>query len=838
MKRAHAIKFLAVVTAVALVAACDQRTPVVPKITGGGSGSTVKGAPVVSIDTVQPSPVNVGDSIFVAVHIVEDSSIASLTIQGLTVKGSVILGTLSVANRYTPVSVGNFRPALRDTVILRYLHPATPVDTSLDSLVLVASATDNSGKVGADTVIVRVVTGPKVTFLTPLPTTQIYAGGDVGVTAEAVHPDGVSSITITVKSQGTWPTPVNYTTTGNFPLGPKDTTWSGMFTVPLNAPVGGRLLFTASAIDVNNKPGSVATMSLLVKGQDTTPPLVTQVVSPRIELTDSVLVNSSGSSATVTIGVIVKDSVGTEIRRDSIAVATPLNNVTQWIHLPLTNAEQGRNLRISTFAIDRLGRKGYSVSNGTTVAQPTMARAWSDTTVVVYGRTYPVPNVAANTMMADIAVDATHGNVFVSNMNYNRLEVWQNSTKNFLQSSIPVGSQPWGLAFGNSPDTLFVANSGGTNISRVFVGSGTMGEVLSQRMLTRNTYLFNVTQTVDANTGRITLSLTGPFSYSDRPQYIAVAKSGRIYYSTLPTPHNTAGTIRWLDPSYPVPDPHQIWQYGSGSGSAVSQWALLNVDSAAVIHITGNSPPSDTLVLWDHPYGQATGTLEARNPDVLTAVAQLAGLGSDVEAVGGLDINSLALTDTTFVGISGDRTWVAFGEGNTGGAGRIMMVNDPSGSMPGFFSPSVAVTDILDNANERVFGIAVDSTGATVASHGAQSYFASIQNPFHLRLQGKYDSFDNGAGIAFSPGANGYQTASAADRLAFVGSQSGFIEIVDIAYFISRGKLTLKGNLYGPLRVSRPFPGDPANVVLKLFGLSSTGLVVIDLTAADIKPGP
>jgi hypothetical protein len=38
--------------------------------------------------------------------------------------------------------------------------------------------------------------------------------------------------------------------------------------------------------------------------------------------------------------------------------------------------------------------------------------------------------------------------------------------------------------------------------------------------------------------------------------------------------------------------------------------------------------------------------------------------------------------------------------------------------------------------------------------------------------------------------------------------------------------------------VSRPFPGDPANVVLKLFGLSSTGLVVIDLTAADIKPGP
>src|SRR5438270_3990230 len=148
MKRAHAIKCLAVVTAIALVAACDQRTPVVPRITGGGGsgGSTVKGAPVVSIDTVQPSPVNVGDSILVAVHIVEDSSITSLTIQGLTVKGSADLGTLSIADRYTPVTVNGFRPALRDTVIRRYLHPATPVDTSLDSLVLIANASDNSGK--------------------------------------------------------------------------------------------------------------------------------------------------------------------------------------------------------------------------------------------------------------------------------------------------------------------------------------------------------------------------------------------------------------------------------------------------------------------------------------------------------------------------------------------------------------------------------------------------------------------------------------------------------------------------------------------------------------------
>jgi hypothetical protein len=839
MKRAHVIKFAAVVAAIALVAACDQRTGLAPKINGGGSGGGVKGAPVVSIDTVQPSPVNIGDSILVAVHVKDDSAITSLQIMGLTVHGSVDLGTLSVSNRYSPVTVpasGPFRASLRDTVIRRYIQPLTPIDTSLDSLVIIAQATDNSSLVGADTVVVRVVTGPKVDFINPLSTTQVFAGGDMGILAHATHVDGVRSITINVKSQGTWPTPVNYTTTGTFALGPKDTTWPGTVNVPLNAPVGGRLLFTASGIDVNGKPGSVASLTLAVKGQDTVPPLVKQTVSPRIELTDSVLVNTSGSSATTIIGVIVKDSVGTEIRRDSITVATPLNNVSQWIRLPLTNAEQGRNLRITTFAYDRLGRRGYSVASGVTVSQPNAAAAWSDTTVVVYGRTYPLPNAGSNTVVGDIAVDTAHGNVFVSNINNNRLEVWQNASKTFASSGIPVGSQPWGLAFGNSVDTLYVANSGGTNLSRVFVGAGTKAEVLAQRILTRNTYAFVVTETIDANTGRISLSLQGPISYSDRPQYVAVSKAGRVYYSTMPTAAAPAGTIRWLDPSLPVPDPQQIWQYGTSTGAGQAMWVLFNVDSAFVQHFTGQTIKSDILTVYDHPYGQLSGTLVGSDSDVVSAVSKL-GPTSDADLVANLDIGSLALTDTTFMAVSGDKTWIAFGEGNTGGAGRIMMVNDPTGAQPGFFSPGVAVRDLIDNANERVYGVAVDSTGTTVASHGDQSYFASINNPFHLRLQGKYDSFDNGAGVAFHPGANGYTTVSS-DRLAFVGSQSGYIEIVDIAYFLQRGKLALKGNLYGPLRASRPFAGDPPGTILKLFGLTTAGLVVIDLTAADIRPAP
>ena len=50
--------------------------------------------------------------------------------------------------------------------------------------------------------------------------------------------------------------------------------------------------------------------------------------------------------------------------------------------------------------------------------------------------------------------------------------------------------------------------------------------------------------------------------------------------------------------------------------------------------------------------------------------------------------------------------------------------------------------------------------------------------------------------------------------------------------------MATKFNLYGPLRASLPFPGDPASVVFKLFGLSAKGLVVVDVTATDLLPGP
>jgi hypothetical protein len=169
-----------------------------------------------------------------------------------------------------------------------------------------------------------------------------------------------------------------------------------------------------------------------------------------------------------------------------------------------------------------------------------------------------------------------------------------------------------------------------------------------------------------------------------------------------------------------------------------------------------------------------------------------------------------------------------------------MMIHD-DGSVPNrytYASPSINIQDLVNNASDVLYGIALDKNGKTLAVHGAESYFSLVSQPFTQRLQGKKTTFNVGSGVAFHPNADGVTTPQA-DRLAFVASANGSIEMIDIAYYdYNRGSLATKFNLYGPLRASLPFPGDDPSVKFKLFGLSPKGLVVIDVTGADIAAGP
>ncbi len=55
--------------------------------------------------------------------------------------------------------------------------------------------------------------------------------------------------------------------------------------------------------------------------------------------------------------------------------------------------------------------------------------------------------------------------LYLSNLTLHRLEVLDLANQTF-QPFVEVGSQPWGLGLSRNSDTLFVANSGGTSISR------------------------------------------------------------------------------------------------------------------------------------------------------------------------------------------------------------------------------------------------------------------------------------------------------------------------------------------------------------------------------------
>jgi hypothetical protein len=851
MMRSNLVRLAAVAAGVVLVASCDARIPTVGTGTTGGttSGSGTKNnknqrPPTIVIDSpLVGTLVNVGDSVLVTVRLHDDIGLTNATITGFTQTGSIDLGTFKETARYTSVPIpvsGTFRPGLKDTTVRRFLQPISAADTALDSLIIKVIARDSLSL--ADTVQTRVniVSGPKVDVVSPSNGDSIPAGVGLSVTARAQHPDGINRIDIRVRGESSWPTKLDTTITQVFTTAPRDVSFSAVARIPVNAPVRSKITVTATAVDVNRQPGASAPVVAFVRAAGAAIPRVTQTVSPKTEYADSVTVRATGEAITL-VGIIIRDSTGTVVQIDSLPLAAPFNaNVQANIPLNLPPSQQGKKLGITAFAVDQAGRTGYAVAGTNLGSQGSLSAGLVDSTLVVYGRTYSLPRQGT---IGDVVVDAPRGHVFLSNTAFNLLEVWQQQSatqKGFSAGGIPVGSLPWGLFVANNPDTLLVANSGGTNISRVFIGSSdatTLHEDLAKRILTRNTYVFTVVIQKDENTGKVRITGDGPFSYSDRPQYIAQSKGGRIFYSTRPTPTAPAGTIRWLDPSLPVPDPRQIWQYGTFLKTTQQLYALFNVDSIAIGATSPTSFNSDTLFVWDHPYGQKSGVIAVQDTFPLNAVAAAVAGGSDAEAVFRLDVGSLALTDTTFAAASGNRNWIAFGEGHTTGAGRTIMVADSVGPVPNFFSPLVTITDLTDNASERVFGLAIDKSGGTVASQGLQSYFSAVNDPFHLRLQGKFDSADDGAGIAFHPNADGTLT-SADSRLAFVAASNGSIEVVDVAYYIRRGRLPLKNPIYGPLRISLPMPGDPPSVILKLYAISEKGLIVIDLTAADIKPGP
>ncbi|HEX5971781.1 MAG TPA: hypothetical protein VFY85_07650 [Gemmatimonadaceae bacterium] len=799
---------------------------------------------------------NIGDQLFVRVNLHDNVGLKTVKFYAVSPRGDIALGTADTVMRYDTVTAPQngalFRTGLTDTLDLRrYLSPRTPVDTLPGKLLVYGVVTDMAGNVTRDTVSITMTKGPNVTLLAPIQGDSLTRGTKLRISVSATSGVGVTNLGFDVKS-GTsgpvWPTPVvaTYDTT----ISPANKN-AGPFTVdidiPPDAPSKGILTIAPHATDVNFQPGVPTPQDFAVRVGAAPPPLVRQTIAARVELTDSVTVYASGAALTQ-VGYVIRDVESPNTRVDSNAVTANSSSFgPKGITFNLATKWQGKRVSISAFAKDSAGNIGWAApaSVNTPVTDTTkMAR---DTALVVYGRTYALPT-ARNGLIADVVVDQPRGNVFLSNIGASRLEVWQEASRTFDPTGIFVGSQPWGMTISRTNgDTMYVANSGGTNLSRVYIGAASpsgMKEDLAHRIDTRISLLYKVTEARDAATGKIRLTLKGPILFSDRPQYIqqAAGANGRLYLSTKPTTASgQRGTIRYLDTAAPAPDQRFILAFAS-AGSDPNSYLIANIDAASITPAPANSSASDVLTLCDHASGSTDPqTCASSDQGIAATVAALQATvpQSDVDAQVNLDETSLGLTDTTYAAASANGEWIAFGEGHRSPYSRAFLLRDDGTNPNGYTyaSPSLNIQDLINNASDQIFGLALDKTGQTMGLHGAETYFAKVSQPFTQRLSGKYATFGQGGGIAFHPNADGTSTPQS-DRLTFVASSNGTIEMVDLAYFTSRGTLATKANLYGPLRASLPFPGDDPSVILKLFGLSANGLVVIDVTAADIQPGP
>ena len=898
--RSHIVRLAAVVLSIAALASCDTG-PVTPKFGNGIAGGSTGTAPItppnpntpdtggVGIVILDPANtgqlINVGDSILIQVRAFDDRELDQIRIQGMKYTGDPDLGSLVEVIRYptvfAPVANGlPFRAGLTDTIIRRYLKPATPVDSSLDSLIIMAIATDAAGNVDTTLRRVNLVSGPSVTLLAPSAGDSVPQSVPMNFSVRVQSNAGVRIVTTRVQGETTWPATaaLDQTFVDTISGTQRDVTILHSQLIPANAPPGGRITITASATDITGNPGSAAPRVVFVRQLGTTAPRVTQTIPDRMEITDSITVTANGDGI-ASVGFRIRDLNGNILKDSSVSTLPIASNVRRDMQINLLSIHQGKSVRVSTYAVDQLGVRGYSIAPSAPGSQTDSLLAHTDSSLIVYGQSFALPRDGT---VGDLQVDTTRSRVLISNMNANRLEVWENAVRSFDVNGVAVGSQPWGMAMSVHPDTLLVANSGGTNISRVFLGTvgggvSTMREDLAQRIRTRTNFLWQFTEAFDG-AGAQHFSEPIPILYSDRPQFIGQTSDTVIYFSTRPTTSAPEGTVRYIDPRQAFPD-LRSFVFVRELTSTVRNYVLVDIDS--VNNQTQGTGFNDTLFVYDHRPGTnlpsdvvriptiAGGTAaggDDRFPNGLipgprTAIMALDSLYASPgvcevrktqfllikqttlpncsDATLLINVDPVGITDTTFVALSADKNWIAFGQGNANPGFMMMGQATPNSGLPPFFSPLITQFDLTNQASERVFGLAIDSTGLTIAAHGSQSFFSAVDLPFHLRLQGIYaDAGTGGAGIAYHPRANG--TASpTCERLGFVADGAKAIHATDLAFFIRRGRFDLKHQLYGPIRVSRPLAGDDPTIILKLYGVSLTGgLTVIDLRTADITDVP
>ena len=816
----------------------------------GTSGSSVQDGEIPVVNIQQPSSVSasaipLGDSVLVTADIRDDAGVSSVVFEGISFRGDPALGTDSEVPRFVSKTV-DFVPPVTDTTISRYLV-ALP-DTILETTQIIVTAFDTVGNSGADTVPL-ILGGPEVLFTNLVGGEIVQSGATLGLRVQARDGAGVRQVEITVTGiTGVVPSLILK------PISPVLDSLVLDTIVDIPAGAAGTMTITARAwntLDVIGQAGPFTVTVTSAAGVDDVPPGVqlTATSNERLELQDLINVdvtsvdNNQGSGIVRTGYTVLGISPtrgDTLVISDEVTFASPRTGTVQQLfdfqvfnHDPLQLPDT-MLYEVFGYSVDASGNCAASVGEPQLVSYVcglqgvnTVAEnrtGFRLTRVIVGGRTVLLPSGGK---ILDGVIDPVRRNLYLSNFELNQVEVFRlEKDKEFFLDAVAVGSQPWGLALNHCygavvlgcGDTLLVANSGGTNITSVFLeglsGDTPGAEIPASRILTPDNLVFNV-KLENSDVGNV-WNVTALNVYSDRPQFLAMDQNRQIHFSTWPTEVGSErGTIRRAfvpAPTVAVPNPrpevqfHELQIPGPGEENA---WGILHINNASL----GRNP---SFLMSDHlPGDLSIGITELVNSDFLETVhfPNFAATGSDMTLFSKpFTVEDLGLTDTTFVAASGDGRAVAFGEGNAVLDGRRIMVYQAGTDA---ITAGLQTEDLGINKDDFISGLGLNFDASLGVARGSTAYFFTMD----LRLQGSRALVPGGSGAVMHPL---HANAVALDNpggsfqpnthLVFIGSGANSIDVYDTFHFFPLGRVSIKDVITGPLRAVLPFPEDNAGL--------------------------
>ena len=225
--------------------------------------------------------------------------------------------------------------------------------------------------------------------------------------------------------------------------------------------------------------------------------------------------------------------------------------------------------------------------------------------------------------------------------------------------------------------------------------------------------------------------------------------------------------------------------------------------------------------------GDRSSNATGHGDDAAAAAAAIGGANDVITRAGRWSVENVGFHDTTYVSASGNGAWVVFGEGSISPVGRIIMYEAATDVVSG----AIAVSDLMINGSETVRGIGLNNDGTLGVALGSleASFFTT-----DLRLQGSQVITPGGSGAVLHPLHadarsldNLTEVYQPSTHLAFVGSGSKAIEIIDTFHFGIAGRIFTKDLPSGPLKAVLPFAGDNA-------GLTCASTPVVDRFGAGI----